>query len=137
MKDRSFIPPNLIRWMSGEDRKKLGVRTNEEIDAQVSLKLEREVHSQFISWLRRNGFEDFYHSDPVRRPTIQAGLPDFGIFRDSRILFIEMKVGKNTLSETQEKVFQRMGADGNVILVCYGYEEAYQATRRFFGLTLE
>jgi hypothetical protein len=134
MKDQRFIPPHFINLMSPEDRKKFGVHTAEEIQADNNLKTEREIHSQFFSWLRRHGFTDFYHSDPVRRPTIQAGLPDFGIYRDSRIIFIEFKVKPNGLSEVQESVFQRMGASGNVILICYSYDEARRAVAKFFHL---
>lgn len=136
MKDKTFIPPHFINLMSPEDRKKFGVHTNAEHQASNDLTTEREIHNQFRSWLSLKGFPVFYHSDPVRRPTIAAGLPDFGVFRDSRIIFIEMKVGKNTLSGEQEAVFQRMGSDGNIILVCHSYDEARRAVAAFFGLPL-
>jgi hypothetical protein len=126
------VPEHIARLMSEEDRKKLGIMTADELAAQSTLILEREIHSQFSSWLYRNGFEDFYHSDPVRRPTIKAGLPDFGIYRNSRILFIEFKVRPNGLSPVQEETFARMGNRGNVILVCYTYEQAVKATETFF-----
>ena len=128
------IPPNVARLMSSEDRKRFGILTPEERKAEIDLTLEREIHSQFSGWLYRNGFEDYYHSDPVRRPTIKKGLPDFGIYRDSRIVFIEFKIHPNGLSEDQEIVFGRMGRQGNVILVCYTYEEGINATSKFFNL---
>jgi hypothetical protein len=133
-KQRVFVPPNIARLMSPEDRKANGILTPEEESAQANLTLEREIHNQFGSWLYRHGFEDYYHSDPVRRPTIKAGLPDFGIYRDSRILFVEIKVRPNGLSPAQEEVFQRMGAAGNVILIVYSYEEAARVTAKFFNL---
>lgn len=136
MKDKTFIPPHFINLMSPEDRKKFGVHTNAEHQASNDLTTEREIHNQFCNWLYQKGFSVFYHSDPVRRPTISAGLPDFGVFRDSRILFLEIKVGNNGLSETQEAVFQQMGASGNVILVCHSYDEARRAVAAFFGLPL-
>src|ERR1700758_1284248 len=94
---RVLVPPHLARLMAPADRKANGIETPEEASERHTLTLEREIHSQFGAWLYRRGFEDFYHSDPVRRPTIKAGLPDFGVYRDSRILFIEIKVGKNDL----------------------------------------
>ena len=120
--------------MDPADRKAHGILTPEEESAQANLTLEREIHHQFGGWLYRHDFYDYYHSDPVRRPTIKAGLPDFGIYRDSRILFVEIKVRPNGLSPAQEEVFQRMGAAGNVILVVYSYEEAARVTAKFFNL---
>ena len=133
-KQRIFVPPNIARLMSPADRKANGILTPEEESAQANLTLEREIHHQFGGWLYRHGFEDYYHSDPVRRPTIKAGLPDFGIYRDSRILFVEIKVKPNGLSPVQEEVFQRMGAAGNIILVVHSYEEAARVTSKFFNL---
>ena len=131
---RVLVPANIAKLMSPEDRKANGILTPEEESAQHNLTLEREIHHQFGGWLYRHGFEDYYHSDPVKRPTIKAGLPDFGVYRDSRILFVEVKVKPNGLSPAQEEVFGRMGRAGNVILVCYSYEEAVRATSKFFNL---
>lgn len=132
MKDKRFVPSNIARVMAPEDRKALGIRTPEENAEHTNLELEREVHNQFSSWLYRHGFEDFYHSDPTRRSRIRVGLPDFGVYRDSRIIFIEFKVKPNGLSPDQEAVFERMGANGNVIIICYSYEEATKAVLEFF-----
>lgn len=131
---RPLIPAHIARLMGEEDRKAYGLLTPEEQRDRACLILEREIHSQFSGWLKRNGFEDYYHSDPVKRATIKKGLPDYGIYRDSRILFIEFKVGKNGLTPDQEEVFGRMGRQGNVILVCYSYEEAVQTVQKFFSL---
>jgi hypothetical protein len=118
--------------MTPEDRKTHGIFTAEEQAAQANLTVERDIHNQFSNWLYRHGYEDFYHSDPVRRPTIKAGLPDFGIYRESRILFIEFKVRPNGLSPVQEETFTRMSNRGNVVLVFYTYEQAVKATQTFF-----
>ena len=56
------------------------------------------------------------------------------MYKDSRIIWIEFKVKPNGLSEAQEEVFQRMGRAGNVILICYSYEEATRAVAKFFNL---
>jgi hypothetical protein len=131
---RVLVPSHIARLMSPDDRKANGIETPEEEAQRHNLTLERDIHSLFGSWLYRHGFEDYYHSDPVRRPTIKAGLPDFGVYRDSRIIFIEIKVGKNDLSESQEIVFQRMGDKGNVILICKSYEQCVSAVSKFFNL---
>jgi hypothetical protein len=132
MKQKVFVPQNIAKAMAPADRKALGILTPAESAEAATLTLEREIHAQFGGWLYRHGFTDFYHSDPVRRATIKKGLPDFGVYRDSRILFIEFKVKPNGLSPDQESVFERMGANGNVIIVCYAFEEATQATLQFF-----
>lgn len=128
------LPPNIERLIDPKDRQALGIKTPEERMIKAGLELERDLHSQFSGWLHRNGFDDFYHADPSRRATIAAGLPDFGIFRDSRILFIEFKIGKNSLNPEQEGAFTRMSAAGNVVLICHSYPEAVKAVSAFFNL---
>jgi hypothetical protein len=120
--------------MSAEDRKRLGILTPEEERAQANLTCEREIHHQFGAWLYKKGFEDYYHSDPVRRPTIKAGLPDFGIYRDSRIIWIEIKVPPNGLTRSQEECFERMGRQGNIIMIANSSSEAERIVTKFFNL---
>jgi hypothetical protein len=128
------LPPHIERLIDPRDRQALGIKTPEERILKANLELERDLHSHFAGWLRRNGFYPFYHADPVRRSTIAVGLPDFGVFRDSRIVFIEFKVGKNKLSAEQEEVMTGMSTAGNVVLVCYSYQEAVNAVEQFFQL---
>lgn len=61
-------------------------------------------------------------------------MPDYGVFRDSKILFLEIKIGKRKLDPDQEQAFMEIGNDGNIILLCYGFEEARLAIIKFFGL---
>ena len=132
--NRILVPPHIARLMSPADRKANGILTPEEESAQHNLTLEREIHSQFGSWLYRHGFCDYYHSDPARRPTIKAGIPDFGVYRDSRIIWVEFKVKPNGLSESQEQCFERMGRQGNIIMVCHSSPEAEKIITQFFNL---
>jgi hypothetical protein len=131
---RVLVPAHIARLMAPADRKANGILTPEEELAQHNLTLERDIHSQFGSWLYRHGFEDCYHSDPARRPTIKAGIPDFGVFKDSRIIWIEFKVRPNGLSESQAQCFERMGRRGNIIMVCYSSPEAEKIITKFFNL---
>jgi hypothetical protein len=133
-KQRVFVPRNIVNLMSPEDRKRLGVYTSEEERIRANLVCEREIHDQFGKWLYKKGFEDCYHSDPVRRPTIKAGLPDFGVYRDSRIIWIEFKVHPNKLTPVQEQCFERMGRNGNIIMVCHDSPEAERIVSKFFNL---
>jgi hypothetical protein len=133
-KQRIFVPPNIVRLMSAEDRKAHGILTPEEESQRANLVVEREIHHQFSGWLYRHGFEDYYHSDPVRRPTIKAGLPDFGVYRDSRIIWIEFKVPPNGLTQSQEECFERMGRNGNIIMIANSSSEAERIITKFFNL---
>lgn len=133
-KQRIFVPPNIARLMSPEDRKAHGILTPEEERIRANLTCEREIHDQFGKWLYKKEFEDYYHSDPVRRPTIKAGLPDFGVYRDSRIIWIEFKVYPNVLTQSQEECFERMGRHGNIIMVCHASPEAERIVAKFFNL---
>jgi hypothetical protein len=131
---RVFVPPNIARLMSPSDRKANGILTPEEERARANLTCEREIHSQFGKWLYKRGIEDYYHSDPVRRPTIKAGLPDFGVPYNSRIIWIEFKVHPNKLTPVQEQCFERMGRNGNIIMVCHDSPEAERIVTKFFNL---
>lgn len=133
-KNHVYIPPNVARLMSPEDRRRYGLLTPEQQKGKIDLTLEREVHDQISSFLYRNNFRKFYHSDPVRRPTIAVGLPDFGIFRASRILFGEVKIKPNKLSPDQEIAFMEMGNDGNIVLLWYSFQEARESIIKFFNL---
>lgn len=133
-KNNVFIPPNIARLMSPADRKAYGVLTPDEQKQRSELTLERNIHHEFGKWLYRHEFTDYYHSDPVKRPTIKKGLPDFGVYRDSRIIWIEFKVHPNWLSQDQEECFQRMGRNGNIIMICYASQEAEAIISKFFNL---
>ena len=132
--NRILVPPHIARLMAPEDRKANGIETPEEEAQRHNLTLEREIHSLFGSWLYRHGFEDYYHSDPVRRPTIKSGLPDFGVYRDSRIIWIEFKVKPNGLTQSQEECFDRMGRQGNIIMIANSSLEAERIITKFFNL---
>jgi hypothetical protein len=128
---KRVLPENIVRRMSKEDREKYGVKTNEEVDAEVEIKLERDLHNKFISFLKRHSL-GYYHADPSRKSTVASGLPDFGVFRGSRIIFIEFKIGKNTLSEVQKNRICVMLLDNNTVCVCNGYAEAIRLVSEFF-----
>jgi hypothetical protein len=131
---KRVVPENIAKRMSPEDREKYGVKTAAEIAAEAEIKLERDLHNKFISFLNRSEL-GYYHADTSRKSTITSGLPDFGVFRGSRIVFIEFKVGKNTLSEVQKKRIGIMLTDNNTVHVCHGYAEAIRLVKEFFGIT--
>jgi hypothetical protein len=132
----TLLPDRVLRLIDPADRKPMGKagRTSAECEEKNSQESERKIHNQFIGWLRRNGFEHFYHSNPVKRSTIEEGLPDFGIPAQGRILLGEFKVKPNKLSPVQERVFAELRKGGNEVRVWYSYEEAVEATKQFFNL---
>ena len=108
--------------------------TAAETSAEHELKLERELHSEFSGFLARNGFKLVIHADPSKPSRIKPGWPDYSIIRSNRVLFIEFKVGRNTLSQVQETVVNELLAEGCTVRVLYSYEAATRATKEYFAL---
>ena len=108
--------------------------TAAEASAKHELKLERDMHSEFSGFLARNGFKLVIHADPTKPSRIKPGWPDYSIIRSNRILFIEFKVGRNTLSQVQERVVNELLAEGCTVCVLYSYEAATRATKEYFAL---
>lgn len=120
--------------MPADEFAKLGLKTDEQQRSKYFRGREKELHNQLSNWLRRNEFEDYYHSDFTKPATIARGLPDYGIFLNSRIIFGEFKVFPNGLSEIQQTVFTRMIARGNVVQIWLDYETAVESIEKFFEL---
>lgn len=63
----------------------------------------------------------------LKRQGVRAGVPDLclpvarGKFH---ALYIELKVGKNKATQKQKEWIKRLTKQGNMALVCYGWEEA-------------
>jgi hypothetical protein len=108
--------------------------TTQEAGAKHDLELERDLHSEFSGFLARNGFKLVIHADPTKPSRIKPGWPDYSIIRSNRILFIEFKIGRNTLSQVQETVINELLAEGCTVHVLYSYEAATRATKEYFAL---
>lgn len=66
-----------------------------------TLKLtEKAFQAQVVQYARLHGWLVFHDFDSRRS---EPGLPDLLMVRGSRLVFAELKVGKNKLSEAQEK----------------------------------
>lgn len=94
---------------------------------------ELEIHSKFVSWLRDHRL-GYYHADPTRAATIAPGTPDFGVYDESRIMFVEFKVGDNDLSPVQKRKIATLVDRKNVVFVCRSLEQAKELTKKFFHL---
>jgi hypothetical protein len=136
---------NIWRRMDQADRKKYPRKlrlTQAEREREQLATLERKIHDQFSSFCRRNGI-DFWHSSPVRKSSIEAGLPDFLCAKNNRHVCIEFKVAPNKLSAVQEQRIALLALHGNDVYVCTetqegsAYKEATELVTEFFNLNAE
>lgn len=127
------FPESFRKCMEPQERKRLGQLTNEETATEKEREGELELHEQFISFLRRNSL-GYYHTNPSRKSTIKRGMPDFGVYDESRIVWIEFKVGHNDLSPVQKVQIAEMVSRKNVVFVCHEYPTAVELTTKFFHL---
>lgn len=94
---------------------------------------ELEIHSKYASFCRDNRL-GYYHADPTKPATIAPGTPDFGVYDESRIMFVEFKIGDNDLSPIQRRKIATMVERRNVVFVCRSLEQAKELTKKFFHL---
>lgn len=73
----------------------------------------------------------------LKRQGVRAGVPDLclpvarGKFH---ALYIELKVGKNTATQKQKAWIKKLEKQGNLALVCYGWEEASKVLLNYIRL---
>jgi hypothetical protein len=127
------IPEHLGRLMSPEDQKKYGFESIAACTERLEAQREKDDHDFLLAFLRKEEL-GYYHAPMYKKSELPVGIPDFGIYRGSRILWIEFKTGKNKLSPEQKNQIARMLTDGNEVRVCYSYPEALAAVKTFFGI---
>src|SRR5262245_5500614 len=140
--DPSLLTDRQRELMDPQGRKKLGKRSMTAAEALhiETTRLERKIHDQFSCFCLRHGI-DYWHSDPTRKSTIGAGLPDFLCLRDSRGIGIEFKVPPNKLSAVQEQRLLLLAEHGNLVYVCEetapgeAYKQATGLLRAYYKLT--
>lgn len=126
------IPQHLVKLMSPEDQKKYGFETIEVRNERLESQLERDLHTMFLAFLNRHGL-GYYHAEMSKKSPFTIGQPDFAVYRGSRIMFVEFKVGKNKLAPEQKEQIAKLLTDGNTVHVCYSYPAAVDAVKSFFG----
>jgi hypothetical protein len=87
---------------------------------------ESQLHQAFSHWLDSRGVP-YVHSRTDRRTTTAKGDPDYYIFWCSKVLSIEIKVGRNKLSAEQEKRIAYLRRSGNKVVVARSLEECIDA----------
>jgi hypothetical protein len=130
---RRVIPNNIGKLMSTDDQKKYGFRTVEAITEQQEIDREKDLHTMFMQFLHRHRL-GYYHAPMFKKSELEKGVPDFGVYRGSRIIWIEFKVGKNKLDPDQKNKIATMLADDNEVRVCYNYSDATREVIKFFNL---
>lgn len=76
-------------------------------------------------------------ADNLKRQGVRAGVPDLclpvsrGKFH---ALYIEMKVGKNKPTKNQKDWMRKLNEQGNLAIVCYGWEEASAVLMKYIKL---
>jgi hypothetical protein len=73
---RFVLTERILHMIKKDDRKKLGLKTQDEIAAQGEVKSEKELHKQIENLLRLKGVQ-FFSSRMDKRTTTQVGMPDF------------------------------------------------------------
>lgn len=116
-----------------------GFDTADKRKAKIDAKLERELHNQYIGFLRRNELA-YVHANPVKPSTIQKGCPDFtvtgGVSHGYRCLYGEFKMPGGTLGPDQVKYIAYLTELGCKVYVWYDYPTAIKDTSEFFSLGL-
>ncbi len=135
----TLLPDNILSKIADPaEKKRLGRAglTMPELLAKNSNESEKTLHSQYIGFLRRHGFKPWHivHAPMNKRSQLPEGFPDFQIQRGGKHLYIEFKVGSNTLDPMQEIVIADLIADGCAVLVLYSYSEAINETIKYFNL---
>lgn len=140
--DPAEITDRIRRLMDPNERKglgKYGETTNEAITRRTR-KLERRIHDDFVSFLRRHNLP-FRHDNPTKASTGPVGYPDFFVGpRESRGFFIEFKCRPNRLTPEQADYIEFLRANGNLVIVAEeitegsAYTVAIEATIKFFNL---
>lgn len=94
---------------------------------------ELELHNEIIKECRRRGWNQYVHSNPVKKATNQPGTPDFIIPADAgRTLWIECKTVKGALSKDQRKFRDGLVARGHEFYVVRSLRRFIQIADKVF-----
>lgn len=116
------------------DRKQFGreAETYTEAESRACVKAHRELQNMIRSWCDRYKLK--YIFAPTRsKSSLPVGHPDCTIFGPNGLtLFLEIKVGKDVLSNEQEKTIDELQDLGHEVIVVRSYEYATRTAFAFF-----
>lgn len=132
----NLLPPNITNKISADERKRLGVVTQEESNNAIYLKVERKMHHQFASWLRihERGPIPFIHAAPNKKSTIRKGWPDFTVLYGNKVCCIEFKTDDGVQSKDQVECCADLNRVGTPCYLCRSVDVAIEITRLVLGL---
>lgn len=93
---------------------------------------ENEIHQGYIKWLDMMGLM-YGHERTDRRTSSVLGEPDFRIYEQGSILFQEVKVLGNKLSDAQVKRHLQLRVAGCRVDVCFSVEECVESCKRWLA----
>jgi hypothetical protein len=107
---------------------------------------ERQLQESIVQWAEvQGGAASLLHAIPNgqyrpgqrKEPGMTAGIPDLCLpvpDEEGRHLYIELKVGSNRLTDSQEEQIRRLREHGNRVEVCREFDEAINVIRDHLGL---
>ena len=111
VKNPHLLPDHVVRLMSPEDRKELGIQTTDEMTKKIEAKNERQLQGQIVQYLRLRGIEVLWHRTD-KKSAATVGWPDivFAVMVNgfATPCGYEVKFGAGTLSREQSDVLERM-----------------------------
>jgi hypothetical protein len=141
--DPSQITDALIKCdPSGQLRQKRGAAgahpnaslTSQEARAKGLRKLEREEQRLLVAWLslqEEQGRLTYDWSATNRRVSCRVGMPDFKVYRGGRVLFGEMKIDRNGLSQVQREMHDRLLRSGTEVEIWVSADSAIRRIKNF------
>lgn len=106
-------PSDFIDKIDPRDRKRLGLRTTEEIEHSNTLQDERALQSDIRGLLAQKTPEIFYINPPMHKKSgLPVGAPDFLLCYWSVPLAFECKTGTNKQTDAQYQMQNKMKLNG-------------------------
>lgn len=101
------LPDNIISKMSAADRKRLKLKTSEEVLEEQNAREELEHQEKLCEYLNLKEIP-YWHSRTDRKTTTKKGTPDFCIVYKGAALIIECKGPRGKLTESQRQFIDRL-----------------------------
>lgn len=131
-----IYPERFLSRLSSDDRKLLGQQTSAEAVAKYIRRTEKQEHKDFSNWLKLNRV--LSRSDRMdKRTSGTVGWPDYELFHQGKVLFLEFKVAGNKLSLEQEAIISRLTGEGFIVAIPQSAAEAIRITRNWLNTFYE
>jgi hypothetical protein len=131
--DSRFLPDNITEKIADPvEKKRLGKTALEKL-ATNDRKAERQLQGEVVNFCQNKKLEVGW-SNPTRKSTYTKGWPDLTIVGWGKVLFLELKVGTNVLSDDQLYRVGKLEAAGANVQVVYDYKSALKAIVDYFEL---